>query len=192
MAGGHACFGPAAPGTAARTARTPSAPGHKRLIVDFFAYREHLLEGPAATTAGGRLRVGLPRAMTMLDRLPFWRTYFHELGIDTVLSGVTDARISAAGIEMAVAQPCYPVQVAHGHVQALVEAGVDYILVPNMADAEAAAESCGSHYCPWNQTLPWVLRSAPALEPHQHKFLIPTLHFQLGPVQVKKGLAAAR
>ena len=46
-----------------------------------------------------------------------------------------------------------------------------------------------SHYCPWNQTLPWVLRSAPALEPHQHKFLIPTLHFQLGPVQVKKALA---
>ena len=47
----------------------------------------------------------------------------------------------------------------------------------------------GSHYCPWNQTLPWVLRSAPALEAHQHKFLIPTLHFQLGPAQVKKGLA---
>jgi predicted nucleotide-binding protein (sugar kinase/HSP70/actin superfamily) len=135
--------------------------------------------------------VGLPRAMTMLDRLPFWRTYFAELGIETVLSAVTDARISAVGIEMAVAQPCYPVQAAHGHVQALLEAGVDYVLVPNMADAEAAAESCGSHYCPWNQTLPWVLRSAPALEPHQHKFLIPTLHFQLGPVQVKKGLAEA-
>ena len=127
----------------------------------------------------------------MLDRLPFWRTYFRELGIETVLSPVTDARISAAGIEMAVAQPCYPVQVAHGHVQALLAAGVDYVLVPNMADAEAAPESCGSHYCPWNQTLPWVLRSAPALEPQQHKFLIPTLHFQLGPAQVKKGLAEA-
>jgi predicted CoA-substrate-specific enzyme activase len=173
--------------------RKPSATGRKPVIEDLFAYREQLLEHaplpPAA--AGPRLRVGLPRAMTMLDRLPFWRTYFAELGIETVLSSVTDAHISAAGIEMAVAQPCYPVQVAHGHVQALVEAGVDYILVPNMANAEAAPESCGSHYCPWSQTLPWVLRSAPALEPHQHKFLIPTLHFQLGPVQVKKGLAEA-
>jgi predicted nucleotide-binding protein (sugar kinase/HSP70/actin superfamily) len=75
-------------------------------------------------------------------------------------------------------------------VQALAEAGVDYILIPNIADAEAGAdESCPSHYCPWNQTLPWVLRSAPALAPHQHKFLIPTLHFQLGPAQVKKALA---
>jgi predicted nucleotide-binding protein (sugar kinase/HSP70/actin superfamily) len=106
-----------------------------------------------------------------------------------VLSPVTDPRISAAGIEMAVAQPCYPVQVAHGHVQALVESGVDYVLVPNIADAEAADDTCASHYCPWNQTLPWVLRSAPPLEPHQQKFLIPTLHFQMGPAQIKKALA---
>jgi len=106
-----------------------------------------------------------------------------------VLSAMTDPRISAAGIEMAVAQPCYPIQVAHGHVQALIEAGVDYILVPNMADAEACQEGGASHYCPWNQTLPWVLRAAPALEAHQGSFLIPTLHFQLGPEQVKKGLA---
>jgi len=171
--------------------RKPSATGRKPVIEDLFAYREQLLEPAPAAPGKPRLRVGLPRAMNMLDRLPFWRAYFKELGIDTVLSAVTDARISAAGIEMAVAQPCYPVQVAHGHVKALLEAGVDYVLVPNIADAEAAAESCGSHYCPWSQTLPWVLRSAPALEPQQHKFLIPTLHFQLGPVQVKKGLAEA-
>jgi predicted nucleotide-binding protein (sugar kinase/HSP70/actin superfamily) len=82
--------------------------------------------------------------------------------------------------------------VAHGHVQSLAEGGVDYILIPNIADAEGGeGESCPSHYCPWNQTLPWVLRSAPALAPHQHKFLIPTLHFQLGPAQIKKALAEA-
>jgi predicted CoA-substrate-specific enzyme activase len=171
--------------------RKPSATGRKPVIEDLLAYRDELLQWPQPPSNAPGLRIGLPRAMSLLERLPFWRTYFRELGIVTVLSGVTDARISAAGIEMAVAQPCYPVQVAHGHVQALLEAGVDYVLVPNIADAEAAAESCSSHYCPWNQTLPWVLRSAPALEPHQHKFLTPTLHFQLGPAQVKKGLAEA-
>jgi predicted CoA-substrate-specific enzyme activase len=173
--------------------RKPSVTGRKPVIEDLFAYREQLLEGGnrsltfAARNRG--LRVGLPRAMAMLDQLPFWKRYFAELGIETVLSPVTDPRISAAGIDMAVAQPCYPVQVAHGHVLALVEAGADYILIPNIADAEAGGESCPSHYCPWNQTLPWVLRSAPALAPHQHKFLIPTLHFQLGPAQVKKAMA---
>jgi predicted CoA-substrate-specific enzyme activase len=174
--------------------RKPSATGRKPVIEDLFEYRDKLLNqlpsAPrVAATGVSNLKIGLPRAMTMFDRLPFWRTYFSELGLETVLSPVTDPRISAAGIEMAVAQPCYPVQVAHGHVQALVDAGVDYILAPVMADAESASDSCATHYCPWNQTLPWVLRSAPALEPHQHKFLIPTLHFQLGPAQIKKALA---
>ena len=176
--------------------RKPSATGRKPVIEDLFAYREELLSEllteprlVARPSGSGQFRVGLPRAMSMLDQLPFWRRYFAELGIETVLSPVTDPRISASGIELAVAEPCYPVQVAHGHVQALLDAGVDYILLPNIADAESDGGSCPSHFCPWNQTLPWVLRSVPALEKHQHKFLIPTLHFHLGPGQVKKGLA---
>ena len=168
--------------------RKPSATGRKPVIDDLFAYREKLLEA-LPDARGSRLRVGLPRAMSMLERLPFWKRYFADLGIETLLSPVTDPRISAAGLEIAVAQPCYPVQVAHGHVQALVEAGADYILLPNMADAESGGDACPSHYCPWNQTLPFVLQSAPALEPHRQRFLIPTLHFQLGPEQVKKALA---
>jgi predicted nucleotide-binding protein (sugar kinase/HSP70/actin superfamily) len=129
--------------------------------------------------------------MSMFEQLPFWRAYFSDLGIETVLSPVTDPRISAAGIDMAVAQPCYPVQVAHGHVQALADSGVDYILIPNLADADTGGDASVAHYCPWQQTLPWVLRAAPSLETHRHKFLIPTLHFQLGPTQVKKGLFEA-
>jgi len=168
--------------------RKPSATGRKPVIEDLFAYREGLLEA-LPNAKGSAFRVGLPRAMAMLDQLPFWRTYFARLGIETTLSPVTDPRISAAGIDMAVAQPCYPVQVAHGHVQALAESGVDYILIPNLADADTGEAGGTAHYCPWNQTLPWVLRSAPALEAHAHKFLIPTLHFQLGPQQVKKALA---
>lgn len=171
--------------------RKPSATGRKPVIEDLFAFRDRLIEA-LPQVSGSSFRVGLPRAMSMLDRLPFWKRYFAELGVETVLSPVTDPRISAAGIEMAVASPCYPVQVAHGHVQALLEgaAKVDYVLLPNIADAEApAADTTESHYCPWNQTLPWVLRTAPALEPHSHKFLIPTLHFRLGPPHVKQALA---
>jgi predicted CoA-substrate-specific enzyme activase len=168
--------------------RKPSPTGRKPVIDDLFAFREGLLES-LPNAKGSAFRVGLPRAMAMFDQLPFWRTYFAHLGIETALSPVTDPRISAAGIDMAVAQPCYPVQVAHGHVRALAEAGLDYILIPNLADADTGEAGGVAHYCPWNQTLPWVLRTAPALEAHAPKFLTPTLHFQLGPPQVKKALA---
>src|SRR5207244_11971294 len=71
----------------------------------------------------------------------------------------------------------------------LTNAGVDYVWLPVMADAEAGEDGCASHYCPWNQTLPWVLKSAPGLEVHAQTFLTPTLHFRLGAEQIKKALA---
>ena len=169
--------------------RKPSTTGRKPVIADLFQYRDGLLEALPVASGSSRFKVGIPRAMSTLDRLPFWKRYFAELGIETVLSPMTDPRISAAGLELAVAQPCYPVQVAHGHAKALAEAGADYIWLPVMADAEASGDGCASHYCPWNQTLAWVLKSAAGLEEHAGKFLTPTLHFRLGAEQIKKALA---
>ncbi|MBM3747433.1 MAG: hypothetical protein FJW34_16735, partial [Acidobacteria bacterium] len=141
--------------------------------------------------APGKLYVGLPRAMSVLEWYPFWSRYFAELGIETVLSPVTDPAIAAHGVDLALAQPCYPIQVAHGHVKALLDAGVDYVLTPNVLDAESGPDGGTAHFCPWNQTLPFVLASAPGLEEHRHKFLVPGLHFQFGPEYVQRGLAEA-
>ena len=120
--------------------RKPSATGRKPVIEDLFAFRERLLEGvagPALTgkfeRVPGKLTVGLPRSMSLYDLLPFWYRYFTELGIQTVVSPVTNPKIAAAGLEMALAQPCYPIQVAHGHVARLLEMGVDYVLAAQPA-----------------------------------------------------------
>ena len=177
--------------------RKPSVTGRKPVIEDLFAYREKVIEeitgrpwNATPERTGDKIVVGLPRAMAMLDHYPFWHRYFTEAGMDVVLSPPTDPRIAAAGVELAIAQPCYPIQIAHGHVQALLDMGVDYVLLPNLLDAESNPDyPCIAHYCPWNQTLPWVIRSAPQLEPYRHKFLIPTLHFQLGRDYIKRALA---
>jgi predicted nucleotide-binding protein (sugar kinase/HSP70/actin superfamily) len=138
----------------------------------------------------GVVNIGIPRTMSMFDRYPFWHRYFTEIGTHVVLSRQTDPKIASRGVEMALAQPCYPVQVAHGHVESLAALGVDYLFVPNVLDAESSEDSsCVSHFCPWNQTLPYVLQSAPGLEEHAGKFLSPSLHFQFGREQVKRALA---
>ena len=72
----------------------------------------------------------------------------------------------------------------------LFQLGVDYLLVPNVLDSETDEESsCPSHLCPWNQTLPYVLRAAPRLEEHAARMLAPTVHFQMGAQAVKDALA---
>jgi predicted CoA-substrate-specific enzyme activase len=180
--------------------RKPSATGRKPVTEDLFALRERLIETIAGHSLSaskfervpGKLCVGLPRAMSIFDHLPFWYRYFQQLGIQAALSPATDPRISADGLELALAQPCYPVQVAHGHVAALLEMGVDYVLLPNVLDAESDQNSgCSAHFCPWNQTLPFVIQSAAGMEAHRHAFLIPRLHFQLGRGQVAGGLYEA-
>ncbi len=178
--------------------RKASKTGRQPVIEDLIAYRDKVIEEITGQPLHPRkvklepgvLNVGLPRTMSTFDRYPFWHRYFTEIGIRLVLSPQTDARIAARGVELALAQPCYPVQVAHGHLEWLLRVGVDYVFVPNMLDAETHEESdCISHYCPWNQTLPFVLQSAPGIAEHRGKFLAPSLHFQLGREQIKREMA---
>jgi predicted CoA-substrate-specific enzyme activase len=167
----------------ARTDRRP-------VIEDLIEWREKLLEETLLPRKGGRRTVGIPQTMFYFDRFPFWCAYFQELGFDVVVSSPTDRKISIAGDELAIAQPCFPVKVAHGHVQDLLEKGVDYVLMPNVVNTEAPESVIDSHLCPWNQTLPFVIRAAPQLEAAQDKFLVPTVHFRLGRKHVEKALAA--
>ena len=85
-----------------------------------------------------------------------------------------------AGEELTIAQPCFPVKVAHGHVQDLLEKGADYILLPNIVNAEAPDGPVDSFLCPWSQTLPFVIRAAPQLDSAQAKYLSPHPTLSLG------------
>jgi len=165
----------------------------KAVIADLLEHHQRLLEEPLLPATGKRPAVGVPRAMFFYDRFPFWCAYFQRLGFDVVLSPPTDSRICALGDELAIAQPCFPVKVAHGHVQELLSKDVDYVLVPNIVNADVPAESEDiypeSHLCPWNQTLPFVLRAVPQLEPMRDKILSPTVHFRCGYKHVEKALA---
>jgi predicted CoA-substrate-specific enzyme activase len=166
----------------ARTDRQP-------VIEDLIEWREKLLEEVLLPTRGGSRTVGIPRTMFYYDSFPFWCAYFQELGFDVVTSSPTDRKISMAGEELTIAQPCFPVKVAHGHVQDLLEKGADYILLPNAVNAEAPEGQVDSHLCPWNQTLPFVIRAAPQLEFAHARYLSPTVHFRYGRKHVEKQLA---
>jgi predicted CoA-substrate-specific enzyme activase len=164
-----------------RTQHTPAIPDLMRLR------RELLLSGGNGHSASGP-RVGVPQAMTFHDRLPFWGTLLRELGCAVVLSHETNRKIAQDGIDLTVAEPCYPIRVAHGHVQDLLDKGVDWLLLPNILDGEPTPDSAHSHLCPWAQTLPFVVRSVPRLAAASRRILGPTVRFRLGEAEVTEAL----
>lgn len=158
------------------------------VIHDLVSLRECLLlEGYKGPKAQGP-KVGIARAMFFYEHFPFWREYLEALGCNIVLSDETNRRISAQGIDLTLAEPCFPIMVAHGHVKDLLEKEVDWIFQPNVMNAEAENKEQNLHLCPWAQTLPFVLRSVPSFKAFNDMFLVPTVHFRMGKEAVKEQL----
>ena len=159
------------------------------VIPNLYEIREKmLLETFDSDRNTGAIKIGLPRSMHFYEKFPFWNTYFTELGYQVVVSEPTNHEIINAGIETTVAEPCYPIKIAHGHFKNLVDKGCEYIFQPNVIDGETRFDNVNSHHCPWTQTLPFVLKSTSLGELHAKKILDPTLHFRNGMATVSEEL----
>ncbi len=156
------------------------------IIPDLFEKRDALLLENFRTEGSREQTIGIPRSIYYYDQFPLWFNYFRELGFPVIISDETNRKIINAGVESRVAEPCFPITVAHGHALNLIEKGCDYLFVPNVVDAETKFEETNSYFCPWGQTLCYVLRATPAFMPHADKILSPTLRYRLGKDQVKK------
>ncbi|MCD6379320.1 hypothetical protein J7M07_02590 [bacterium] len=133
-------------------------------------------------------RIGLPRAMYYYDRFPFWSAYIRIMGFELITSTDTNRDIVHMGMSSTVADPCFPIQIAHGHVMSLLQEEPDSILVPNVIDVETDTPEIKSYICPWGQTLPFVLRSTPAFKGRRGLIADPTVHFRAGNAFVEKEL----
>ncbi|TFG73979.1 MAG: hypothetical protein E4H23_12715 [Chrysiogenales bacterium] len=133
--------------------------------------------------------VGIPLCMYALDLLPFYRALFARCGFRTVVSDPTNRKTIAAGLDAVVAEPCFPVIVAHGHVADLLARQVDYVFIPGILNVETRWMETESHVCPWGQTLPHVIRRSPAFESvRPEMWLAPTIRFRDGRDVVRKSL----
>jgi predicted CoA-substrate-specific enzyme activase len=160
----------------------------------FYSYVTEAEDASALLRSGTnapRGTMGIPRAMYTYDRLPFWATFFKSCGFDVMLSRETDKTIREMGIERAVAEPCFPIRIAHGHVAELLDQGADHIFLPNQLNEETDHPSIESHACPWGQTLPHIIRFAPHFEADRDRLFAPTLHFRRGPEYVRQTLRSA-
>lgn len=153
-------------------------------IQDLIRFREDLLfsneEGEQSRVRGKRGCVGIPRALTFYDRLPFWRAYFESLGFEVVLSRPSKQDLIHAGVEATVAEPCFPIQVAHGHLLDVMGQKLDFVFLPNVVNEEDPMGSVASFICPWGQTIPLVVKHTPALDSIRDSLYCPSIQFRAG------------
>jgi predicted CoA-substrate-specific enzyme activase len=164
---------------------------HEPVIEDLIEYRRSLLLADYDPAAGDGPVVGFPLAMSAYDWAPFWFNLLRELGIRVLLSEPTTNQIVKLGLESVVSEPCFPIQVAHGHIRWLIDRKTDYILVPNYISAPGSRTEKPAFFCPWNQTLPFIARTAPFISEYRQKIIAPTLWFNHGIKSVAQAVRTA-
>ena len=77
--------------------------------------------------------IGIPLAMNMYEMLPFWYSFFKELGYTVRISGFSNRAMYIKGQGTIPSDTvCFPAKMMHGHIQTLIEKGVDVIFYPGM------------------------------------------------------------
>ncbi len=87
------------------------------------------------------IKVGIPRALVYYQHYPMWRTFFEELGAETVVSPTTTRGILAKGASRVVAETCLPTKIFIGHCAALGK-DVDFTFIPSVRSVEPKVYNC--------------------------------------------------
>jgi predicted nucleotide-binding protein (sugar kinase/HSP70/actin superfamily) len=85
----------------------------------------------------------------MYETLPFWHAIFSSLGFEAVVSGFSTRKIYAKGqYSIPSDTACYPAKIMHGHLETLIEMGVDSIFYPGLTYNFDEGKSDNHYNCP--------------------------------------------
>ena len=100
--------------------------------LNLYEYKLSLLE-KFPEGEGKRGTIGLPMGLNMYEMYPFWNTLFRELGFRVKMSGFSNRKLYLKGQSTIPSDTvCFPAKLMHGHIQTLIEMGVDAIFYPCM------------------------------------------------------------
>ena len=101
-------------------------------LPDIYNFKyEKLLSLPAPHAEGARGRVGLPVQLVMFEQLPLWVKFFETCGFEVVLSDRSSRELYFRGQHTVASDTaCYPAKLMHGHIESLLDKGVDFIFYP--------------------------------------------------------------
>ena len=98
--------------------------------------------------------VGIPQSLFYYYYFPLWKTFFEYLGAEVITSMPTSKALVDKGISLSVDENCFPLKVFYGHVESLVNQGVDYVFIPRLISIESK-----NYICPKFMGIPDMIRA---------------------------------
>ncbi len=110
--------------------------------------------------ANPKAKVGLPLGLNFYDLMPFYNTLLTELGFETVFSEESTRDTYYKGQQTIPSDTvCYPAKLMHGHIQSLIDKGVDFIFYPCMSYGVDEGQSDNHYNCPVVAYYPELLKA---------------------------------
>ncbi len=133
--------------------------------LDIYSYKLELLDS-YKPVPGTRGRIGIPMGLNMYEMLPFWHAFFTSLGFEVVMSGFSNRKIYLRGQGTIPSDTvCFPAKMLHGHIQKLIDEGVENIFYPCMTYNFDEGAGDNHYNCPVVAYYPEVIEAnVPDLE----------------------------
>ena len=104
--------------------------------------------------------IGLPFGLNYFELLPFWTKFLRTLGFETVISDVSTRDMYMKGQHSIPSDTvCYPAKLMHGHIENLLEKGVDAIFYPCMTYNLDEGRASNCYNCPVVAYYPELLKA---------------------------------
>ncbi len=117
-------------------------------VPNLHAFKRNYLKAlPAGEARRGT--VGMPMALGMYELYPFWHGLFTALGFSVVASEQSTRHTYEKGqFSIPSDTACYPAKLMHGHVEELIERGVDAVFYPCLSYNVDEKEADNHYNCP--------------------------------------------
>ncbi|MBP3697336.1 MAG: 2-hydroxyacyl-CoA dehydratase [Clostridia bacterium] len=137
----------------------PLAKKNETATQNMFDYKRELLS-EYGNTVGTRELIGLPMGLNMFELLPFWHTFFTQLGFGVAVSAKSSRELYVMGQHTIPSDTiCYPAKLLHGHIEDLLARGVENIFYPCMSYNIDENLGDNNYNCPVVAYYPEVIRS---------------------------------
>lgn len=121
-------------------------------------------------------KIGMPLVLNNYDLLPFWTRFFDSLGYEIVWSTPSTKEMYHSGQQSIPSDTaCFPAKVVHGHIQQLIDKGVDVIFYPCMTYNVDEHQSDNHYNCPLVAYYPEVI--AANMDFDKAKIVYPFINF---------------